>query len=119
MRKGCGPNTLGFRVQDLAITNAKHQHTTTPESRKCEWIMGPVLRGFGVRDFGVYEYPTHKQQLLNHKKKIKWSVGLVLFGFRGLQTPDAKHCTTSNTESRNHEKGVGPSQYRVSTFGNA
>jgi hypothetical protein len=119
MRKGCGPSTLGFKVQGLAITNSKHQHTTTPESRKCEWIMGPVLQGFRVQDFRVYEYPTLQTTILESQKKHKWSVDPVLFRFRGLQTLDAKHRTKSNAESRNHEKGVGPSQYQVSTFGNS
>jgi hypothetical protein len=119
MRKGCGPSTLGFGVWGLAITNAKHQHTTTPKSQKCEWIMGLVLQGFGVHDFGVYEYPTPQTTILELQKKNKWSVGPVLFGFRGLQTPDEKHRTMSNVESRKHKKGVGPNQYRVSVFGNS
>jgi hypothetical protein len=50
--------------------------------------------------------------------KNKWSMGPFLFRFRGLQTPDVKHRTTSNAKSRNHEKGVGPNQYRVLAFGN-
>jgi hypothetical protein len=56
-----GPALQGFEVQDFAISNAKHQHTTTPELQKCEWNVGPTLRGFEVRNFGVNKHLTHKQ----------------------------------------------------------
>jgi hypothetical protein len=91
--KTVGPTLRGFRVQDFTISNAKHQHTTTPELRKCEWNVGPTLRGFGVRDFGVqnfgvYEHLTHKQNEIR------------------------------NVELRN-EIRVWAQQFRVSVFGKA
>jgi hypothetical protein len=92
--KTVGPTLRGFGVQDFTISNAKHQHTTTPELRKCEWNVGPTLRGFTgsngfrVRNFGVYEHLTHKQNEIR------------------------------NVELRN-EIRVWAQQFRVSVFGKA
>jgi hypothetical protein len=63
----------GFGVRDFEISNAKHQHTTTPELRKCEWNVEPTLQvfevwDFGVQNFEVYEHLMHKQ---NEIRKVK------------------------------------------------
>jgi hypothetical protein len=87
---------------------------------KSERKVGPALRGFGVRDFGVYEHTTHKQNETG-KAEMRNAIRVWAQQFRvsGFTNSRCKNTAQRQRQITKTRKGMGPSQYRVSMFGNA
>jgi hypothetical protein len=114
-----GPTLRGFGVQDFMNSNVKRQHIATLELRK---VKGKWDQHFGVSGFGISGFTNTRRTNKMKQEKMKCEMllgcGPNNFGFRGLLTPDAKTLHNVNAKSKTR-KGMGPSQYRVSAFGNA
>jgi hypothetical protein len=125
-------STSGIRSLGFCECKCPNNHTYKP--LKCHCIQqspnsesnkmwDPLLWDFGFWDFDFRGFTNtwciNTNEKENPKCEKRLGCGPYNFGFRGLLTPDAKHYTTSNAESRSYEKGKGPIQYRVSAFGNA
>jgi hypothetical protein len=90
--KNVGPTLWGLAIQDFAISNAKHQHTTTPELHKSERKVGPTLRGFSIRDFmnsNVKHQHIATPELQNVKGKWDQHIRVSGFGISRIQMSNA------------------------------
>jgi hypothetical protein len=85
--------------ENFRIPNTKHQHTTTPELRKCERKVGPTLQGFRGSELwdSKYQTPTHYNSRI---AKMRKESGTNTSGFRGSELRYSKYQTPTHYNSR-------------------